>query len=561
MPELDLLVRGGTVVDGTGLPAYTADVGVRDGRVVAVGRLGDTAADRMIDADGCVVAPGFVDIHTHYDAQLHFEPTASPSSWHGVTTVITGNCGFSLFPARPDDVGWLCEMLSRVEGMSPATLSAGVGFTGGGMSEFAAGIDGRTGVNVGLQVGHCALRRHVLGDDAGTRTATADEIVAMQELLRRALDEGAVGFSSSQLDLHVDQHGHPVPSNLASADELVALASVFADRAHGVIEFISRSNLEGHDDADRALMLAMCEASGKPMNVNPIVNLPMLGDGWKRGLEFVDEARAAGHRVHPQSQLQQMQVFFALHDTFLFDEMSEFREVLTAGDRREAMLRDPEVRDRLRAALANTEGRALVFSWDAVKVARADEHPDWVGLTVVELGRALGVDPFDAFLDASLAEQLRTTFTLGGSLGASSRRTTEEVVRHPASLPGSSDAGAHLTSYCGVDFSTRLLSEYVPDVISLEEAVRRLATIPAQLYGFVDRGWLGAGACADLVVWDPDDLGVGATRWSEDFPAGGGRFVVDATGYRALVVNGVVVRSDGVDTGARSGRVLRPASI
>ncbi len=560
MPELDLLVRGGTVVDGSGLPAFTADVGVRDGRVAAVGRLGDLAADQTIDADGCVVAPGFVDIHTHYDAQLHFEPTASPSSWHGVTTVITGNCGFSLFPARPDDVSWLCDMLSRVEGMAPATLAAGVGFTGGGMNDFAAGIDGQIGVNVGLQVGHSALRRFVLGDDAGTRTATTAETEAMQDLLRAALDEGAVGFSSSQLDMHVDQHGNPVPSNLAASDELVALASVFADRAHGVIEFISRSNLEGHDDADRALMLAMCAASGKPMNVNPIVNLPMMGDGWKRGLEFVDEARAAGHRVHPQSQLQQMQVFFALHDTFLFDEMAEFREVLTAGDRREAMLRDPAVRDRLRAALAHTEGRALVFTWDAVKVARADEHPEWVGLTVVELGRALGVDPFDAFLDASLAEQLRTTFTLGGSLGARSRATTEEVVRHPASLPGSSDAGAHLTSYCGVEFSTRLLSEYVPDVTSLEEAVRRLATIPAQLYGFVDRGWLGAGACADLVVWDPSELGVGATRWSEDFPAGGGRFVVDATGYRALVVNGEVVRADGVDTGARPGRVLRPGS-
>ena len=561
MRELDLVVRGGSVVDGSGLPAYTADIGVRDGRVAAVGRLGDVAAARTIDADGCVVAPGFVDIHTHYDAQLHFEPTASPSSWHGVTTVITGNCGFSLFPSRADDVGWLCDMLSRVEGMAPATLAEGVSFGGGGMREFAAGLDNRIGVNVGLQVGHSALRRHALGDDAGTRTATEAEIATMQELLRAALDEGAVGFSSSQLDMHVDQHGNPVPSNLASADELVALASVFADRAYGVLEFISRTNLEGHDDADRALMLAMCEASGKPMNVNPIVNLPMLGDGWKRGLEFVDEARAAGHRVHPQSQLQQMQVFFALHDTFLFDEMAEFREVLTAGDRREALLNDPATRDRLRAALADTEGRALVFSWDSVKVARADEHPEWVGLTVVELGAKLGVDPFDAFLDASLAEQLRTTFTLGGSLGSASRRTTEEVVRHPASLPGSSDAGAHLTSYCGVDFSTRLLSEYVPDVISLEDAVRRLATIPAQLYGFTDRGWLGAGAHADLVVWDPAALGVGATRWSEDFPAGGGRFVVDATGYRALVVNGEVVRADGVDTGARPGRVLRPGAF
>ena len=561
MPELDLLLRGGTVVDGSGLPAFTADVGVREGRIVGVGRFGSARAARTIDADGCIVAPGFVDIHTHYDAQLHFEPTASPSSWHGVTTVVTGNCGFSLFPAKPDDVTWLCQMLSRVEGMSADTLAAGVTFAGGGLPEFAAGLEGALGVNAALQVGHCALRRHVMGDDAGTRTATPDEIAAMQVLLVDALDAGAVGFSSSQLDMHVDQHGQPVPSNLAAPDELIALAAVFAARPYGVIEFISRTNLEGHDDADRDLMLAMCEASGKPMNVNPIVRLPFLGDGWERGLEFVDIARARGLRVHPQSQLQQMQVFFALHDTFLFDEMEAFREVLTAGEQREVLLADLEVRQRLREALADTTGRAFVFTWEAVKVARADEHPEWVGRTVADLAQQWACDPLDAFLDASLAEHLATTFTLGGSLGDKSRATTERVVRHPASIPGSSDAGAHLTSYCGVDFSTRLLTDYADRAIPLEDAVRRLASIPAQMYGFADRGTVRAGSAADLVVWDPARLGVGPTRWADDFPAGGGRFVVESTGYRALVVNGSVLLDDGADTGARAGRVLQPQSV
>ena len=557
MSELDLLVSGGTVVVGSGLPPFTADVAVRDGRVVGVGRFNDVGATRMLDADGCVVAPGFVDIHTHYDAQLHFEPTASPSSWHGVTTVIAGNCGFSLFPARRDDVRWLCEMLSRVEGMSPDTLLVGVPFAGGGLPEFAARLEHRIGVNVGLQVGHSALRRYVLGDDAGKREASPAEIEEMQQLLRDALDAGAVGFTSSQLDMHVDQHGNPVPSNLANDAELIALASVFAGRANGVLEFISRTNLEGHDEHDRELMLAMCEASAKPMNVNPLVRLPMLADGWKRGLEFVDDARALGYRVHPQSSLQQMQVFFALHDTFLFDEMESFREVLTAGDQRDALLGDPEVRARLRADFDNKEGRAVVFTWDSVRVARADEHPEWVGKMVTDLAAECGADPFDAFLDASLAEGLRTTFTLGGSLGVASREATAEVLRHPASIPGSSDAGAHLTSYCGVDFSTRLLTEYVPSVLPLEEAVRRLATIPAQMYGFHDRGVVRGGAAADLVVWDPATLGVGGTRWSEDFPAGGGRFVVESCGYRAVVVNGEVLLDDGVDTGARAGEVLR----
>ncbi len=554
---LDLLLRGGTVVDGSGLPGYTADVGVSGGRIAVVGRAASGAA-RVIDADGCVVAPGFIDIHTHYDAQLHFEPTASPSSWHGVTTVITGNCGFSLFPARDRDVAWLCEMLSRVEGMSSETLAAGVTFAGGGIDAFASGLSGRIGVNAGLQVGHSALRRYVMGDEASGREAKPDEVSAMQALLRDALAGGAVGFSSSQLDMHVDQHGAPVPSNLATADELVALASVLAEFPYGAIEFISRTNLEGHDEADRSLMLAMCEASGKAMNVNPLVHLPYLPDGWRRGLEFVSAAAGDGYRIHPQSSLQQMQVFFALHDTFLFDEMPAFRAVLTAPDR-VARLGDPAVRAELRAALANTEGRVFVFSWDGVKVARADTRPEWVGRTVGDLAREWGSEPLDAFLDASLAEDLRTTFTLGGSLRAgASRAATEEVLRHPSSLPGSSDAGAHLTSYCGVDFSTRLLTEFVPSVLTLEEAVRRLATVPAHVYGFTDRGVIRPGAAADLVVWDPSRLGVGATRWADDFPAGGGRFVVESTGYVASVVNGSVLFDAGADTGARAGRVLRP---
>jgi N-acyl-D-aspartate/D-glutamate deacylase len=552
----DLVVRGGRVVDGSGLPAFGADVAVRGGRVVALGRVAGRGAEE-IEADGCVVMPGVVDIHTHYDAQLHFEPTATPSSWHGVTTVITGNCGFSLFPARPSDLPWLLHMLSRVEGMSAETLAAGVKFEGGGFQDFAAGLAGRLGVNAGLQVGHCALRRHAMGDEASRRAASPGEIEAMQAALGEALAAGAVGFSSSQLEMHVDHDGNPVPSNLASREELVALAGVLADHPSRVIQFISASNLTGHSDEDRELMLAMCAASGAPMNVNPLHWLPFVPDGWRRGLEFADEARARGIRILPQSLLQRMQVFFALHDTFLFDQIPSFREALTAGERRAERLRDPAVRERMRAELANPEGRAFVFRWDEVKVARAEEHPEWVGRTVAALAAERAADPLDCFLDLSLAEDLQTTFTLASATGGSARQSNEEVLRHPSTLPGSSDAGAHLTSYCGVDYSTRLLSEYVPGVLPLEEAVRRLATIPAQLYGFRDRGVVRPGAWADLVVYDPARLAVGPTRWLRDFPAGGGRFVVEARGYRALVVNGAVVQRDGIDTGARPGLVLR----
>ena len=557
---LDLVIRGGTVVDGTGAPPFSGDVGIRDGRVVETGRLDDDARD-TVDADGCVVAPGFIDIHTHYDAQLHWEPTASPSSWHGVTTVICGNCGFSLFPAKPADVPWLLKMLSRVEGMSPETLAAGVTFTGGGLREFAAGLDGRIGVNAGFQVGHSAVRRHVLGEEAGERTATAEEVAAMGGLVRDALADGAVGFTSSQLEIHSDHEGKPVPSNLASHDELIALARVVGEAPHGVIEFIPWSNLDGYTDNDRDLMLAMCAASRTVMNVNPLQHLPTMPDTWKRCLEFAEEARSAGAHIYPQSATQQLQVFFALHDTFLFDQMKSFRETLTLPPaERAARLQDPETRDRMHAELADTTGRAFVFKWEAVKVARADDHPEWVGRTVPELRAELGGDDLDAFLDASLAEDLRTTFTLGGSAGRRNHEVTAEIVAHPLTLPGSSDAGAHLTSYCGVDYTTRLLTEFVPDPLPLEKAIARLTAIPAAMYGLTDRGMLRPGSWADVVVWDPSRLSSGATRWSPDFPAGGGRFVVDSDGYVALVVNGAVVRRDGEDTGARPGMVLKPGT-
>ncbi len=557
----DLVVRGGRVVDGIGTPAYTADVAVLDGQVRKIGRVDDRALDE-VDADGCIVAPGFIDIHTHYDAQLHWDRTASPSSWHGVTTVVTGNCGFSLFPARADDVPWLLDMLSRVEGMSAAALRAGVSFEGGGFDEFATGLEGRLGVNAAVQVGHSALRRYVLGDDAHRRVATEAEVDEMATLLRAALRAGAAGFSSSQLEMHVDHDGNPVPSNLASPEELVALAAVLAEFDHGVIEFISATNLAGHSEADRELMRAMCRASGKAMNINPLQRLPFLGDGWRLGLDFATECMRAGLRIHPQSSLQQLSVFFALHDTFLFDEMPAWRDALARPPaEKRALLTDPATRERLRAALADPTGRAFVFTWDAVKVARADEHSEWVGRTVESLAKQLGVDALDCFIDCSLAEELQTTFVLAGSAGKRSREATEEILRHPMSLPGSSDAGAHLTSYCGVDYSTRLLTEYAPEVITLEEAVAGLTSRPAAALGLgAERGRITSGAGADLTIWDPARLRAGATRWIQDFPAGAGRFVVDAEGYVANVVNGEVVRRDGADTGARPGEILRPAA-
>ncbi|HZQ86230.1 MAG TPA: amidohydrolase family protein [Acidimicrobiales bacterium] len=553
----DLVVRGGTVVDGTGAPARRADVAVTGGRIVEVGTV-EGRGRREVDADGLTVTPGFIDIHTHYDAQLHFEPTASPSSWHGVTTVLTGNCGFTFAPAKEEDLGWLLQMLSRVEGMSPAALEQGVTFRGGSFADFLDGLSGRVAVNVGANVGHCALRRWVMGDEASERAATTSEVDAMCALLQRSLDEGAIGFTSSQLDLHVAHDGRPVPCNLAAPEELVALAGVMNGRDHGAIEFIPRTFLTGYSDDDRRLIRAMARASGKPVHLNTVTQMPHAPEGWKRSLEFAEEAAGEGAAVHPMFATNRRGTHFALGSTFLFDEMPTWRDTLTSPDR-DRLLRDPAVRDRMRTELADPTGRSFVFRWEAVVVEAVAEpaHQAWVGRTVAALAAERGQDALDCFVDLSLAGGLRTQFGLVAPADPVRQAAVETLVRSPVMMAGSSDGGAHLLSFCGADFPTRLLTEWVPDVLTFEAAVARLTSAHAAACGLRDRGVVQPGAAADLVLLDRARLGAGDARYVEDFPAGSGRYVVDAEGYVAVIVNGTAVLEEGRPTGALPGTIIR----
>jgi len=553
---VDLVVRGGVVVDGTGSASRRADVAVDGGRIVEVGSVED-GGRREINAGGLTVTPGFIDVHTHYDAQLHFEPTASPSSWHGVTTVLTGNCGFTFAPAKEEDLPWLLQMLSRVEGMSPDALAEGVTFRGGSFAAFLAGLEGRVAVNVGANVGHCALRRWVMGDEASERAATPAEVDAMRALLAESFAGGAIGFTSSQLDLHVAHDGRPVPCNLAAPEELVALAGVMKGRDHGAIEFIPRTFLTGYSDEDRRLIRAMAAASGKPVHLNTVTQMPHAPDGWSRSIEFAEGAAAEGASVHPMFATNRRGTHFALGSTFLFDEMPTWRATLTSPDR-ERLLRDAAVRGRMRAELADPTGRSFVFRWEAVVVeAVPDGAPQsWVGQTVAALAGERGQDALDCFVDLSLAGGLRTQFGLVAPADPVRRAATEVMVRSPVMMAGSSDGGAHLLSFCGADFPTRLLTEWVPDVLTFEAAVARLTSAHAAAYGLRDRGVLRPGAAADLVLIDRHRLGAGEARYVEDFPAGSGRYVVDAQGYVAVIVNGTVVLEEGKPTGALPGTII-----
>ncbi len=558
--DFDLIVRGGTVVDGTGAPARTADVAVKDGLIAVVDTI-DASASRELDADGLLVTPGFVDVHTHYDAQLHWDPTASPASWHGVTTLLTGNCGFTFAPSKPEDLPWLLQMLSRVEGMSSEALSEAVTFRGGSLGDFLDGLEGRIGVNVGANVGHCAVRRHVMGDAASERTATPDEIAAMQRLVREAFQQGAIGFTSSQLELHVAHDGRGVPSNYAAPEELVALASVLAEFGRGSIEFIPRTFLTGYSDEDRDLVLSMARASGRPVHLNTLTMMPHAPDGWSRSLEFAESAQADGIELHPMFATNRQGAHFSLEATFLFDEMPSFRDTLTlASPAREERLLDPALRDQMRAEIADSTGRSFVFAWQVLKVEQVikPENEQWLDKSVTEIAEATGADPLDAFLDLSLDEGLQTQFVMAGPPSRKRHAATERAIRSPIVMAGSSDGGAHLLSFCGADYTTRLLTEWVPDVLTLEEAVARLTTIPARATGITGRGALTEGMAADILLIDRDNLSTpDAPRYVRDFPANSGRYVVDAEGYRAVIVNGEVLHEDGKWTGATPGHLIR----
>jgi N-acyl-D-aspartate/D-glutamate deacylase len=553
----DLAIRGATIVDGTGAPRFTGDVEIDGDRIRKLGRASANAR-RVIAADGLVLAPGFIDVHTHYDAQLHWDPAASPSSWHGVTTVICGNCGFTLAPARPQDTGWLTQMLSRVEGMAPEALAAGMDWHGGSFGEFWSRLEPALAINAGGYAGHSALRRFVMGDAASERKARGDELEAMKRLLRESLGEGALGFSSSQLDLHIAHDGREVPSNFAAPEELIELAAVLSEFPGSSLEFIPRSFVEGYSPGDRATILEMARRSACAVELNTLAALPANPLSWKQSMEFARSAHAEGLRVHPMFAANRQAAYFALGSTFLLDELPSFRETLTRSQpERMRLLRDPAVRAHMRADLANARSFAPRWPICRVEAVRDPEHADWLGRSVSELALERGCDPFDCFLDLSLEEDLETTFVMAAPPTRESLAIKREMILEPLLTAGSSDAGAHLLSLIGVDFTTRLLTDWTPNPLTLEQAVARITRTPAEAHGLVDRGVIREGAYADLILFDPTRLAVGRTRLVRDFPAQSSRLVVDAEGYVVTLVNGRVARENGEVTGTASGRWLK----
>ncbi|KAA0236468.1 MAG: Adenine deaminase [Acidimicrobiales bacterium] len=560
---LELLVRNGTVIDGTGEAGRRAHVGVKDGLVVDVGEPAEQAA-LTIDADGLIVAPGFVDLHTHYDAQLLWDPTASPSVGHGVTTVVGGNCGFALAPVRPDDRSYIARMLSRVEGMPLTSLEAGVDWQWVDFGQYLDRLEGRTAVNAGFLAGHSTIRRAVMGEDSVTEPATDDQIEAMTGLLEASLRSGALGFSTSRAKTHHDMDGHPVPSRAAEDEELVALASVVSRHEGTQLELILPGCLDGFSDEEVRLMTELSRAGNRPLNWNVLTVSSFAPDAWVGQLEASSRAAEEGASVLALMLPQGMRIRLSFLGGMVLDALPGWNEVFElAADERVRALSDPRVRARLERGAASPEAGLLggLARWDRLVLLEtfAPANRRYEGRTVGSVAQERGQAPFDALCDIVVADGLRTGLQPPmPPEGDAVWRARADVVRDRRTVVGGSDAGAHLDMMCGATYTTGMLAELVRhrQLLSWEEAIHQLTDVPARLYGLRRRGRVAEGWHADLVVFDPEAVGHGPERTLDDLPGGASRLSAEAIGVEHVFVNGVEVLRHGVATGALPGRTL-----
>jgi N-acyl-D-aspartate/D-glutamate deacylase len=553
----DLKIMGGTIVDGTGRPGFAGDLGIKDGKVVALGKA-DGEATQTIGAAGLIVAPGFVDVHTHYDAQILWDRLLSISPWHGVTTTVIGNCGFGVAPTRAIHRKLIMQTLEKVEGMSLDALQAGLGddWPFETFPQYLDALEKRgSAINVAALFGHTPLRLYVMGEASTERAATADEIGAMKKLVREAMEAGAIGFGTSVSVSHNGYAGKPVPSRQATVEEMDALVSVMGDIKRGLMQItIGREFSTRH-------MAEVSRKYGVPVTWTALLSYLYGPGGHRKQLDLAAEQRKSGALVIPQVSCRPLNFEFTFAEPFIFDVMKFMNELAVEdarvpGTRRRAYA-DPAWRQKLKSELTPLFQRW----WDRTVIAWAPSAKELEEQPLAEAAAKLGKDPVDLALDLALANDLQARFRM--AVMNFDEKEVAELITDPHTIIALSDAGAHASQLCDACYSTYLLGHWVRErnTFTVEQAVHHLTQRPAEAFGITDRGVLAEGRPADVVVFDARTVGPGPLRRVYDLPAGADRLISDASGIDAVIVNGKLIRRDGKDAVAANdklpGRLLR----
>jgi N-acyl-D-aspartate/D-glutamate deacylase len=553
--QYDLIVRRGRVVDGSGLPSYVADVAVKNGMIVELGRIQGNAP-KVIDADGLAVAPGFIDHHTHLDAQMLWDPYGTCEPQHGVTTVVMGNCGLTLAPVKAGDEDALVKSFVRVEAIPRFALEKGVQWNWHSYGEYLNNFEGKIGINIGGLVGHIAVRHNVMGEEAVERKATAKEVQQMRSLVLSAMEGGALGISTNRNERHMREDGKPVASRLADDEELFALCDVLAERNAGVIETIlGRNKIEHFEFYHR-----LAKKTQRPVLWQSLQHRWAEPNLWREQLDAVEPIFHEGYRAYGLSHTVPLIRHFELKNCQVFDEFPTWKNIMFLPEAvRKQAFSDPDTRRKLRADLEDPRPTNFHRRWDIVRVEKTmkPENQKYAGKSVAEVAAMRGQDPLDAFLDLALEEDLNTVFWNANNGGDAD--AMGEILRSPYVLVGTSDAGAHVQFGADFGYGTTLLGLWVRErkVMSLEQAIHKLTFHVASIFGLSGRGLLRPGYAADLVLFDPKSVNSHEPEWANDYPAGSKRLIQRSDGIHYTIVNGQIIHEDGRMTGDLPGHVLR----
>jgi N-acyl-D-aspartate/D-glutamate deacylase len=560
----DLVIKNGTVIDGSGLPGYRADVGVRHGRIATIGRIREGARD-VLDADGQVVAPGFVDGHTHMDAQVFWDPLGTSSCWHGITSVVMGNCGFTLAPCAKADKHMVVRNLQRAEDIPPAAMEAGIDWRWTTFPEFLDVLAALPkGINYSGYIGHSALRTYVMGERAFDQKATDDDLRAMDRELRDALRAGAMGFTTSRSPAHETPEGRPVASRAASWDEVRRLVGVMGDLNAGIFELAGEGvDREAGNPGLRDYHVRLRDLAvetGRPVTFG-VFSRRGAPDVWRKYLALLDETAAAGGRMFAQVHSRWLSALLSFKTQTPFDRLPVWKDIRTLPIAEQMRkLRDPDLRRRLVEASGEHDGR---------RPAGAEPRPaeyDWLFVfdtvegphrSVAEVARERKQHPVETMIDLALERDMNTFFLQ--PLANEDQDYALELMQHPRTVTTFSDSGAHVSQLMDSSLQTHVLSHWVREkgAFTVEQAVRMLSYVPATQWGFSDRGLIREGLAGDFVVFDPDTIAAEMPEVVDDLPSGARRLVQRTRGIAATVVNGEVLLRDGKHTGALPGQLLR----